>query len=90
VTGLVSTDAISRYARSAVSASLLTTDQREQAFVLLAAGWAAVEVCAQTGQDGVGVLVCEFELDVAVELVEADVAADFGFRGPEEPSERLL
>ena len=53
------------------------------------AGGAAVEVGAQSRDGEVGVLAGEFELDVAVELFEAFVAADLGAAGSEQPAERL-
>ena len=55
--------------------------------MLLAAGGAAVEVGPQPGDRGVGVGARELELDIAVELVEADVAADLGLRRAEQPLE---
>jgi hypothetical protein len=58
--------------------------------VLLAAGGAPFQVRAQAGDSGVGVTAGRFELHVARELVEADVAADFTPRRSEEPAERLL
>ena len=60
----------------------IAADERAQALVLLAAGGAAVEMGAQARERGVGVLAGELELDVAVELVEAVVAADLGLAGP--------
>src|SRR5919197_280779 len=69
---------------------LLAADERAQALVLLAAGRAAGEVGAQARDRRVGVLAGELELDVAVEVLEALVAADFGLCRPEEPAERLL
>jgi hypothetical protein len=56
--------------------------------VLLAARRAAVEVSAQTGDRRVDVF--PRELDVAVELLEAHLAADVRLGGTEEPDERLL
>ena len=53
-----------------------------EALVLLAAGRAALEVGAQSGNRRVGVVAGELELDVAVELVEALVAADLRPAGP--------
>jgi hypothetical protein len=50
--------------------------------VLLAAGGAAVEMCAQARDHRVGIRAGEFELHVAVELGEAFVAADLWTRGP--------
>jgi hypothetical protein len=58
--------------------------------VLLAARRAAVEVSAQTGDRRVDVFPRELELDVAVELLEAHLAADVRLGGTEEPDERLL
>ena len=40
----------------------------------------------QTGDRDVSILAGHFELHVAVELIEADVTADLGFRRPEEPA----
>ena len=56
--------------------------------MLLAAGGAAVEMGAQPGNRAVGVGTGELELDVPVELVEADVAADLGACRAQEPAER--
>ena len=58
--------------------------------MLLATGGAPVEVCTQAGNHGIGVAAVDFELDVPVELVEADLAADFGPDRPKEPDERPL
>ena len=58
--------------------------------MLLAAGGAACEVRAQAGERRVGVLTGELELDVAIELVEALVAADLRLRRPEQPVQRLV
>jgi hypothetical protein len=44
--------------------------------VLLAAGWAADEVGAEARDARVGVGASELELDVAVEVLEAFVAAE--------------
>ena len=57
--------------------------------MFLAAGGAAVEMGAQARHCGVGVLAGELELDVAIELLEAGVAADFRLRRSEKPSQRL-
>src|SRR5215212_2589010 len=69
---------------------LLAADERAQALVLVAAGGAAEQMGAQPGDRGVGVGTGELQLDVAVELLEALVAADFGLRRPEQPAQRLL
>ena len=45
---------------------------------------------AEARNGRVGVVAGELELDVAVELVEADVAADLGLARAEEAAERLL
>jgi hypothetical protein len=58
--------------------------------VLLAAGRTALEVGAQAGHGSVGVRAGDFELDVAVELLEARVAVDFGAHRPAQPGERLF
>ena len=68
---------------------LLAADERAQAFVLLAAGGATVEVGAQPGNREVGVMTRELELDVPVELLEALLAADLWAVGAQEPVERL-
>ncbi|HEX5174793.1 MAG TPA: hypothetical protein VFV91_11695 [Gaiellaceae bacterium] len=64
---------------------MLARDEFEQAVVLLPAGRAALEVGAQAGQRRVGRLARELEFDVAIELLEADIAAHFGVGGSEEP-----
>lgn len=51
--------------------------------MLFAAGGAAVEVSAQAREGGVGVVSGELEVDVAVELFEALVAADLKALGTE-------
>ena len=48
--------------------------------MFLAASWAAVEVSLYAGDECIGVLSGEFEFDVAVDLGEAFVAANVGFR----------
>ena len=55
--------------------------------MLLAAGRAAVEVCAQTGNRCLCVLAGELQFDVAVKLIEADVAADLRLGGAEEAAD---
>src|SRR5207249_5509179 len=72
--------------------SLLAADECAEALVLLAAGGAAVEVGAQPGQRGVGVLAGELELYIPVEPGEALVAADLGCRRQErvQARDRLL
>src|SRR5215213_4111801 len=77
-------------ARSAALERLCATDEGAQAVVLLAARRAPFEVRAQAGDGGVGIGAGDFELDVAVELVEADVAADLGAGRPEEPGKHVL
>ena len=57
--------------------------------MVLVAGGAAGEMGPQAGQGGVGVLAGELEVDVAVELVEAGIAADLGLGGAEQPPERV-
>src|SRR5262245_33022993 len=69
---------------------LLAADERAQALVLLAAGRAAGEMSAQPRDRRVGVCAGELQLDVAVELLEALVAADLRLGRPEQPPERLL
>ena len=63
-------------------------DELAQALVLLAAGGAAAEVGAQTGDRRVRVHPREFELDVPVELLEAPVAAHLGASRSEETAEQ--
>ena len=58
--------------------------------MLLAAGGAAVEMRAEAWKGRVGVPARELEPDVAVELVEALVAADLRLGRAEQPAERLL
>src|SRR3712207_2079503 len=69
---------------------LLAADERAEALVLLAAGRAADQMGPQAGDRGVGVGARELELDVAVELLEALVAADLGLGRAEQPAKRLL
>src|SRR5438132_8839757 len=69
---------------------LFPADERSQALVLFATGGAAGKVGAQAGDHRVGVLARELELDVAVELVEALVAADLRTCRPQESAQRLL
>jgi hypothetical protein len=53
--------------------------------VLLAAGWAPLEVGAQARDRGVGVVAGGLELDVTVELLEARVAAILAASGSGNP-----
>ena len=69
---------------------LLAAYQRAQAFMFLPAGWAALEVGAQTRNRGVGVLAGNLELDVAVEFLKAGIAADVWPHTSKEPAEHLL
>src|SRR5215210_2382075 len=69
---------------------LLAAHERAKALVLLATGGAADKVGAETGDRGVGIRTGELQLDVAVELLEALVAADLGLRRPEQPAQCLL
>ena len=71
-------------------ASTIAADKGAEALVLLSAGGAALEMCSQAWNGRVGVLPSELKLDVAVELLEAGIAADLGSRGAEEAAERLL
>ena len=66
---------------------LVAADEGAQALVLLAARGAAGEMRAQPGNGGVGVFAGELELDVAVELVEADIATDLRLGGAEHAAE---
>ena len=63
-------------------------DERVQALVLFAAGGAPCQVRPEVGDRGVRVAAGDFELDVAVKLLEADVAPDLRRGRLEEPSER--
>jgi hypothetical protein len=58
--------------------------------VLLAAGRAAGEMRGKRRHGRGGVGAGDLELDVAVELVEALVAAELRHAGAEQPAERLL
>jgi hypothetical protein len=69
---------------------LLAAHERAQALVLLATGGAAVQVGPQARDHGVGVAAGELQLDVAVELREALVAADLRSRRAEQPTQRPL
>jgi hypothetical protein len=62
-------------------------DEGAEALVLLAAGGAAVEVGAQARECGVHVGARELELDVAVELLEAGIAPDFGLGRAEQAAQ---
>src|SRR5262249_56202292 len=62
----------------------------EQALVVLGAGGAALEVGAEPGQRCIGVLACDLQLDVAVELGEAGVASDFGPFRAEQASDDVV
>ena len=70
--------------------SLVAADEGEQAVVLFAAGGAAFEVGAESGNRCLGVVAAKLQLDVAVELLEAFVAAEFGFAWAEQPAEGLV
>ena len=70
--------------------SLLARDEGVQGLVLLAARGAALEVRAKARDERVRVLPRRLELDVAIQLVEAHVTADFWLGGPELPAEHLL
>src|SRR5262249_51934593 len=73
-----------------LAAPALGAHERAQAFVLLAAGRAAVEVCAKPRDLGVRVPACELELDVPVQVLEAVVAAELGPGRAQKPRQRLL
>ena len=55
--------------------------QGREALVLLTTGWAPLEMLAHPGDRDVRVLPEELQIDIAVELVEAGVAADLGSPG---------
>src|SRR5262245_34679683 len=59
-------------------------EQVPKTVVVLPAGWAADQVGAHARQLGVGVGAVEFQLDVVVQLVEADLAAHLGLVRPEQ------
>src|SRR4029453_17208550 len=63
----------------------LALHQGAQALVLLPAGQAAGQVGPEPGEVGVGVLAGQLQLDVAVQLGEAVVAAQLRLLGPEQP-----
>src|SRR3954451_24298078 len=65
-------------------------EQRAQTFVLFRARGTADEVGAQARDELVGGSACELELDVAVELLEALVAADLGLAAAEQALERRI
>jgi hypothetical protein len=83
--------AIHRLRKSDVGLVLgLRADQGTQALVLLAAGRAAMQVRAQTGKSGVGIVSGDLEIDKAIELFEALVAADLCLGRAEQPFEHAL
>jgi hypothetical protein len=57
----------------------LSTGEEQQALVILIAGRAAVEMGPHARHPRLGVLAGELEVDVAVEFVEALLAAQLGF-----------
>ena len=65
-------------------------DQGAQALVLLTARRAALEMGAQPRNRSVGIGARQLELDVAVELVEADLSADLLLGRAEQAAERGL
>ena len=69
---------------------LIARDEGMQAVVFLATSRAAVEMGTQARDSSVGVFACKLEFDVAIELLETGIAADFRLRRPKEPSYRLL
>jgi len=69
---------------------LLSVDQRTQALGPLAAGRAALQVRAETRKSGVGIVSGNLEIDIAIELFEALVAADLFVCRAEQPSEHVL
>src|SRR4051795_341363 len=64
--------------------------QRAQTFVFFRARGTSDEVGAQARDELVGGSACELELDVAVELLEALVAADLGLAAAEQALERRI
>src|SRR3954469_9068975 len=59
-------------------------EERGEAGVLLGAGGAAAEVRGHAGHGALGVGPGELEVDVAVQLVEADLAGDLRLPGAEQ------
>lgn len=68
---------------------LLAADEGTEAGVILLARGAADQVSLHPGDGRVGVVAGEFEVDVAVELLEALLAADLRPSRSEQPSQRL-
>src|SRR5215204_1342619 len=60
-----------------------------QALVILVAGGTALEVCAQPGQAGVGVLAGQLEIHVLVEALEALLASDLGAGRSEQAGDQV-
>src|SRR5215211_1214401 len=71
--------------RSTTRSACVVGQQIAQALVLLAAGQAAGEVGPDAGELGVGIGAGQLQLDVAVELGEALLAADLRLLGAEQP-----
>src|SRR5262249_57830248 len=69
------------------SGDRIELEQRSQAFMLLRARGTADEVGAQARDERVGGSAGELELDIAVELREALVAADLRLVAPEQAQE---
>ena len=62
----------------------LRRDERSQALVVLRARRAPLQVLAHPGDRGVGLALAEFELDVAIEQLEALLSADLEPVGTEQ------
>jgi hypothetical protein len=59
----------------------LCAQERGEAFAILVAGGAALEVSAHADHRGVGVAAGKLELDVSVEVLKALLARELGARG---------
>jgi hypothetical protein len=79
-------------AGAAMLTSAFALDEGTEAEVLLVAGLAALEVRAHAGDQLVGAAAAlpELELDVAVELLEALLAAQLGAGRPEQASQGVV
>src|SRR5918992_2216307 len=83
-TGPRSPSAPDRPPRPPRRSARLVGEEGAEALVLLAAGLAAGQVGADAGQAGVGVLAGQLQLDVAVQLGEAVVAAHLRILGAQQ------
>ena len=69
---------------------MLALYERLEALEFFVAGLAAFKVRAHPGNRLVGVSAGEFELDLAVELIEALLAGELGVGGSEQPSQERI